>query len=547
MTDAPLPRRPLDGERIDRRLARVRALYARWATLRPGDREVWRSGFTPLTEAEVARTEARLGLRLPENYRRYLLEFGDPGQALMSYAGRPFERQGGARSAEPFPLDGPWAGSPIVITAWEDEEGGDFFEDGPGEFHGWLDDPEAAFYELPDGAQHHDGTLLLGATRSHFLARLVLNGPWAGTVWFDSFGCDGGLIHPADDSDDPFQDYTLGAFFDAGEWRPLVDQPWFPGPEEEIEDPAPADFLDLTLAWLRHRVRQAEAERTCDLIDAATLAEAARRLRTPHAFGFPRGHTYGSFAPYVAGLMRDELLRPAPDRALGTRIVELARALLGPGNLPVALILAGRWQELADLERNTFPDDGRSAVNLALAEAMLGTAPTPSATVPTRPGPQRTGTDRWAVLDTVARVDAARRRRFLERLPEPDAAELRPLLATATQPVDAAALDAVLAGDLTGPHRDAATVLLVRTLHAMAVDGGPATATGTATGTGMAERVCALAVATDRVGDVFDLLTAVTGGRWADWHAAREDGQRFLATLRPPRPVAEAAVPERQP
>ena len=47
--------------------------------MRPGDGEVWRGAFVPLAEAEVAAFEAGNGLWLPENYRRYLLEFGHPG------------------------------------------------------------------------------------------------------------------------------------------------------------------------------------------------------------------------------------------------------------------------------------------------------------------------------------------------------------------------------------------------------------------------------------------------------------------------------------
>ncbi|UUU29144.1 hypothetical protein JIX56_04080 [Streptomyces sp. CA-210063] len=46
--------------------------------------------------------------------------------------------------------------------------------------------------------------------------------------------------------------------------------------------------------------------------------------------------------------------------------------------------------------------------------------------------------------------------------------------------------------------------------------------------------------------EVIDLLTAVTGDRWTDWRAAREDGQRWLDTHRTPQPAAEPTVPERQ-
>ncbi|KAH7124663.1 hypothetical protein EDB81DRAFT_211016 [Dactylonectria macrodidyma] len=521
MVDQSVSRQPLDSEQIDRRLARIRELFTRWAELRPGDRNAWRSGFPPLAETEVTAFETRNGLRLPENYRRYLLEFGDAGNGLMSYGPRPFDQQGEPGSARPFPLNGPWAGRPEEITEWEETEEGNFFEDGPGEFYGQFDDPKVAFYDLPQDAEYADGTLTLGVTRSQFLARLVLNGPWAGTVWFDSFGYDGGLIHLADDSDDPFQNYTLGSFFDVEEWRPLVDQPWFPTLEEGVAEPTPGDFLDLTLGWLRYRVRQAEAERACDQLDVGTIKDVNQRLRSPHDFGFPRGHTYGNFAPFISRLVRDELLQADSDPATRDRIVDLTQAVLGANNLPMALILAGRWQELIDAELNAFPGPACSMVNLALASVTLGIDPASPATTP-QPSPQRTGFDQWLVLHTLARMSSDQRQLFLDRLPTPDANELRPLLRTAALPITAEALDGLLTGDVASLDRAAGTVVLVRALHAMATD--------VTLSTELIDRVCALAVATNRVGEVFDLLAAVSGNRWADWRAAHHDGRQWLDT-----------------
>ncbi|MES5824729.1 hypothetical protein [Streptomyces sp. RG80] len=89
MVEVPVSRRPLDGDQIDRRPARIRDLLARWDALRPGDGEAWRGAFVPFAEAEAAGFEARNGLRLPQNYRRYPLELGDPGDGLMRYAAPP--------------------------------------------------------------------------------------------------------------------------------------------------------------------------------------------------------------------------------------------------------------------------------------------------------------------------------------------------------------------------------------------------------------------------------------------------------------------------
>ncbi|WP_404870234.1 hypothetical protein ACI1MP_32810 [Kitasatospora griseola] len=111
-------------------------------------------------------------------------------------------------------------------------------------------------------------------------------------------------------------------------------------------------------------------------------------------------------------------------------------------------------------------------------------------------------------------------------MPVPDAAALRPLLEIAALPADAEALDGLLAGELSGPERIAATVALVRALRSTAAAGVPDPA--------LVDRLCALAVAVDRVGEVFDLLAAVSAGRWTDWRAAGAAGQRRLDVHRAP-------------
>ncbi|QDY75295.1 hypothetical protein [Streptomyces qinzhouensis] len=158
-------------------------------------------------------------------------------------------------------------------------------------------------------------------------------------------------------------------------------------------------------------------------------------------------------------------------------------------------------------------------VNLAPAAELLGAEPEPL-TVPTAPGARRPENERWAVLNTLTRLDAGRRQRFLDRLPAQDAAELRPLLHIAAFPATTEALDGPLTGDLSGPERVAATVALVRAPHTTAAAGDPDPA--------LVDRLCAPAVAVDRVGEVFDLLAAVSGDRWADWRAAGADGRKWL-------------------
>lgn len=531
MLDSVSPRRPLDREQIDRRLARIRELLARWAELGAGDGQ-GRRVLRPWEESAVTAFEGRHGVRLPENYRRYLVEFGDPADMLMSYAPQEPDEQAGPRSGEPFPLDRPWAGHEFEIDAWEEEEGGDFFEDGPGEFYAQFDDPAEAFYDLPAGAKPSDGTLKLGATRSHFVARLVLDGPWAGTVWIDSTGYDGGLVAPADDSMDGYADQRLNEFIDASRWSPLADQPWFPPAGDPLDDPSPADFLDLTLDCLRRQVRLAEAERACDRLDLPALTGLHRRLAKPHEFGFPRGHRYGGFGNYIDGLLRDELLRPAPDPAASDRIVELTKAVLPVAYLPTALIAAGRWEELVDLELHGFPQESRSGVDLALAAVMLATDPETglpgdleTGLVGSGTSADRRGPHRWAVLSTLTRMTADQREQFWARIPAAEAAELRPALHTATLPVTEDALDALLADAAASLDRDGATLLLTRALHTPPREHNRP-------GTALADRICALAAATERVGDVFEPLDRAAGGRWADWRAAEHAGRQWLALHR---------------
>lgn len=62
----------------------------------------------------------------------------------------------------------------------------------------------------------------------------------------------------------------------------------------------------------------------------------------------------------------------------------------------------------------------------------------------------------------------------------------------------------------------------VRPPHSTATDGGSTTE--------LVDRVCDPAVAVGGADEAFDSLTAVPGGRGAEWHATLEDGQRPLDT-----------------
>lgn len=104
-----------------------------------------------------------------------------------------------------------------------------------------------------------------------------------------------------------------------------------------------------------------------------------------------------------------------------------------------------------------------------------------------------------------------------------------PVLGTAALTVTTEVLGGLPITDMSSLECDAARGTrgtLVWPLYAIAADGNSTTE--------RVDRVCAPVVAIGRVGEVFDYLTAVSGGRGADWHASREDRQRWLDTHHTP-------------
>ncbi|MFC5008669.1 hypothetical protein ACFPIJ_64000 [Dactylosporangium cerinum] len=258
---------------IEHRLARIRRLFTRLRELN------WpEAAPSPLDESAVERFEAGNGLRLPENYRRYLLEFGDVDTGLMALAayGTPLARQAEADpfwrlNTSPFRLTRPWSGTPADL-----EEA----REGMGEDADHLDPDD--FYDIDGGPR--DGTMHLGGTRSQLYAWLVLNGPFEGEVWVDSLGyAPDGWLAPAVD--------MLQEFVPDRWWHPLRDEPWFPAVEEPAGGP---DFLDLTGDSLAQIVLRAEIRHA---LDADTARAVDQRLEYRERFDFRHLPHPGAQAP----------------------------------------------------------------------------------------------------------------------------------------------------------------------------------------------------------------------------------------------------------
>ncbi|MET7423262.1 hypothetical protein [Dactylosporangium sp. NPDC005555] len=250
---------------IEPGLARIRRLFTRLDELgRPEARPA------PLEASTVEGFEARNGLRLPEGYRRYLLEFGDADTGLLALAayGTPLAGQDEAEgyfrcSTAPFPLTRAWAGTPEELEQYREELGEDADHLDPDDF-----------YDIAGGPR--DGMLHLGGTRSQLYAWLVLNGPHEGEVWVDGTGyAPDGWVAPAGD--------MLQEFVPERWWHALRDEPWFPAVEEPVGGPG---FLDLTGDCLARIVLRAQIRRAVPADAVRAADERLRALRHGDEYDF---------------------------------------------------------------------------------------------------------------------------------------------------------------------------------------------------------------------------------------------------------------------
>ncbi|MEU8659670.1 SMI1/KNR4 family protein [Actinoplanes philippinensis] len=153
----------------------------------------------PLTTDELAELEAQIGLRLPADYRAFVLEAGRGGTGLFS----------------PRRVDGrwTWTESPTrvetLVRPFAHIRG--FLPDGylrerpmiEGTPDLWGEVPD----DLPEDAAHGDGLLYLSHLGCALWMTLVMSGPSRGQMWTDRCA-DGEGFHPEQNADGSRMTFT---------------------------------------------------------------------------------------------------------------------------------------------------------------------------------------------------------------------------------------------------------------------------------------------------------------------------------------------------
>ncbi|MFK8000859.1 MAG: hypothetical protein AB8H86_14775 [Polyangiales bacterium] len=178
--------------KIDDALRRIQDKRARCIALGRGTRDhgddfehVWHP--PPIDVTDLERIEAYFGLRLPEEYRRYVSEVANGGMGPTYYPmlGALDAILQGDRRERPFVLEGPRA---LGCTAQEIETNRRQLV-----LKGLLgEDTPVDVRPLPMGVYTSDGTILIGESGCGLDELLVMNSPCRGQLWHDS---DSGSVH----------------------------------------------------------------------------------------------------------------------------------------------------------------------------------------------------------------------------------------------------------------------------------------------------------------------------------------------------------------
>ncbi|MCP2336923.1 SMI1/KNR4 family protein [Actinomadura rupiterrae] len=149
----------------------------------------------PLTEPELADLEAQLGVRLPEDYRDFLLQVGAGGagpcygvfpvqkkDGLWAWAGDGADLADLARTAEPFPVEGPaQADIDALHDECPDEEAFDGIDGFDEAYEAW----DARLADLLWNPDRTVGAIVLCHQGCAQRLWLVVSGPEAGHMWTD--------------------------------------------------------------------------------------------------------------------------------------------------------------------------------------------------------------------------------------------------------------------------------------------------------------------------------------------------------------------------
>jgi hypothetical protein len=133
----------------------------------------------PADEADLVEFERRQGLRLPEDYRRFLIEVGNGGAG--PYYGilgldELCETTEGSRGdlSKPFPHRRKWDGPPEIVKAMEDAT---------------ADEDDERLSQLTEQywlqAARRDGSITICEYGCGAQFLLIVNGPESGRIWFD--------------------------------------------------------------------------------------------------------------------------------------------------------------------------------------------------------------------------------------------------------------------------------------------------------------------------------------------------------------------------
>ncbi|MFJ8882838.1 SMI1/KNR4 family protein [Streptomyces sp. NPDC102402] len=167
----------------------------------------------PLTRGELAGLEAQIGVRLPQEYRAFLLHVG-AGGAGPAYGLFPVRRAEGrwrwegdgadladlARLAEPFPEGGPDPALLAEIHARRpEEEDFDDIEDFDAAFEAWDERWEAVMF----APERTVGALVISHLGCAQREWLIVSGTHLGTVWSDRRADDVDLVPLLDEDGTP--------------------------------------------------------------------------------------------------------------------------------------------------------------------------------------------------------------------------------------------------------------------------------------------------------------------------------------------------------
>ncbi|MFD8568050.1 SMI1/KNR4 family protein [Streptomyces sp. NPDC059639] len=164
----------------------------------------------PLTQGELAELEAQMGVRLPEEYRAFLLEVG-AGGAGPAYGLFPVRRVQGrwrwegdgadladlTRLAEPFPDQGPDPGLVNDVLAQRPEE--EDFDDIDDAIEAWDERWETVMF----APERTAGAIVISHLGCAQREWLIISGSHRGTVWSDCRADDVDLAPLLDDDGMP--------------------------------------------------------------------------------------------------------------------------------------------------------------------------------------------------------------------------------------------------------------------------------------------------------------------------------------------------------